>query len=174
MNKQDCKLVQDLLPLYIEDIVSEDSKLYIKQHLEQCDECNAAREKMEKEISFKIRDNETSSDKSIIKYIAKIMAWYMICPLGAVLIIVLGGEMTLRYYEGIITLVALSCIGSEIFHKSTWWDPECIELQEEIRCEEKEKRGKFYVKPILIGLPAIFTILVLNIPRILQYISIIM
>ncbi len=108
-------------------------------------------------------------DKTVSKYVAKIMAWYLFCPLIAVFILVLDGTAYLRYYEGILLLVALACIASEVFHKSTWWDPECIQLQDEVRHEEKEKFGQFYMRPILIGLPAILTVLILNIPRMIQY-----
>ena len=174
MKKQECKLVQDLLPLYIEDILSEESKQYVEQHLNGCDECRLTRHKMEKRVECRTIDKVKCDDKSVLKYIAKIMAWYMICPLVVILIIVLGGGIYLKYYEGILILFALCCIGSEIFHKSTWWDPECIQLQEEIRHEEKIKFGKFYIRPILIALPAMVTILILNIPKIIQYISMMM
>ncbi|WP_461812124.1 zf-HC2 domain-containing protein [Faecalimonas sp.] len=171
MKKQECKLVQDLLPLYIEDVLGEESKQYVEQHLNECDECQLTRNKKGKRVECRTIDKAKCDDKSVLKYIAKIMAWYMICPLVVILIIVLGGEIYLKYYEGILILFALCCIGSEVFHKSTWWDPECIQLQEEIRQEEKRKFGKFYIRPILIGLPAILTILILNIPKIIQYIS---
>ncbi len=174
MNKQECKIVQDLLPLYIDNLVEEDTKLYIEQHLEVCDECNDIQRRMREGVSVQILNKGNGAEKNIIKYIAKIMIWYMLCPLGVIFLIVLGGGTALRIYEGVLILIALSCIGSEVFYKSTWWDPECIKLQEEIKKEEKKKRGEYYVRPILIGLPAILTILVLNIPRITHYVSMMM
>lgn len=174
MNRQECKVVQDLLPLYVEDIVSKDTKLYIERHMEQCDECKESQQKMKERVSIRTISDKDEHDNSILKYIMKILLWYLLCPIMVILIIVLGGGVVLRIYEGILMLIALSCIGSEVFHKSTWWDPDCIELQDETRCEEKAKRGKYYVRPIFIGAPAILTIFVLNIPRIIQYISMLM
>lgn len=38
--KYPCKLIQDLLPLYYDDICSEESKTVIEQHLLECKTCN--------------------------------------------------------------------------------------------------------------------------------------
>lgn len=37
--KIECNIVQDLLPLYVEQLVSEKSKMEIEEHLEGCDQC---------------------------------------------------------------------------------------------------------------------------------------
>ena len=36
---KDCAIVKDLLPLYIEDMVSEETKLFINEHLKECEDC---------------------------------------------------------------------------------------------------------------------------------------
>lgn len=41
-----CEIVKDLLPNYIEDIVSEDSKKLVSEHLENCDCCKKELENM--------------------------------------------------------------------------------------------------------------------------------
>ena len=40
MNK-DCSIVQDLLPLYAEDMLREGTKEYVDGHLAQCEACRA-------------------------------------------------------------------------------------------------------------------------------------
>ena len=40
MNK-DCSIVQDLLPLYAEDLLREETKEYVDEHLAQCEACRA-------------------------------------------------------------------------------------------------------------------------------------
>ena len=40
MNK-DCSIVQDLLPLYAEDLLREETKKYVDEHLAQCEACRA-------------------------------------------------------------------------------------------------------------------------------------
>ena len=50
MKKVDCEIIQDLLPLYIDNICSEKSKELINIHIRSCDEClrdlNIMRESM--------------------------------------------------------------------------------------------------------------------------------
>ena len=40
MNK-DCSIVQDLLPLYAEDMLREETKEFVDAHLAQCEACRA-------------------------------------------------------------------------------------------------------------------------------------
>ena len=37
--KTECSIVRDLLPLYVENMVSEETAQYIKEHLKGCDKC---------------------------------------------------------------------------------------------------------------------------------------
>ena len=44
--KNECSVVRDLLPLYLENMVSEETGAFIKEHLENCPECTAELEAM--------------------------------------------------------------------------------------------------------------------------------
>ena len=44
--KNECKIVADLLPLYVEDLVSEETAEYVKEHLQTCPACRAELEEM--------------------------------------------------------------------------------------------------------------------------------
>ena len=48
--KRECKLVQDLLPNYIEKVISEETNQYMEEHLQSCAECNKVYTSMTKEI----------------------------------------------------------------------------------------------------------------------------
>ena len=54
--KTECSIVKDLLPLYIEDMVSPETAQFIDEHLQTCPEC---REELEK---FKIGDGLLADD----------------------------------------------------------------------------------------------------------------
>ena len=41
-----CEIVKDLLPLYVDEMVSDVSKKSIESHLENCTECNEIYHKM--------------------------------------------------------------------------------------------------------------------------------
>ncbi|MBQ2755397.1 MAG: zf-HC2 domain-containing protein, partial [Oscillospiraceae bacterium] len=37
--KNECSIVRDILPLYVEDMVSADTSAFVEEHLEKCAEC---------------------------------------------------------------------------------------------------------------------------------------
>lgn len=55
-----CEVIQDLIPLYLDDCCSETSRRLIEEHLEQCAECRKLMQKMGQEIYFE--DNETDEN----------------------------------------------------------------------------------------------------------------
>lgn len=65
--KRDCKIVQDLLPNYIENLTNEETNCFIEEHLKQCEECKKMHENMKKELEI----DTTKRDKREVKYIKK-------------------------------------------------------------------------------------------------------
>lgn len=65
--KRDCKIVQDLLPNYIEKLTNEETNKYIEEHLKECEECKKMHENMKKELEI----NTNQRDKREVKYIKK-------------------------------------------------------------------------------------------------------
>lgn len=66
--KISCNIIRDLLPLYADDMVSEDSRQLVKEHLEKCRECSAMLEEMKKEnqtVAFKERSGDFSHEDEI-------------------------------------------------------------------------------------------------------------
>ena len=62
-----CKIVQDLLPNYIEKLTNEETNQYIESHLSECNECKNILDNMKKEINI----NTTKRDNREVKYIKK-------------------------------------------------------------------------------------------------------
>ena len=67
-NKENCKIVKDLLPSYIDGLTSEDTQKYIETHLEECNECKESLENMKKDFEKEKKDIANKS----IKYAKKI------------------------------------------------------------------------------------------------------
>ena len=69
MNKLNCNIVKDILPLYADNIVSEDTKKLVEEHLLNCDDCK-------KELSLLKSDLETPTivitEKDDIAFLKKI------------------------------------------------------------------------------------------------------
>lgn len=45
--KYSCNVIRDLLPLYQDDVCSEDSKRIVQEHLKECDTCRRLKEELE-------------------------------------------------------------------------------------------------------------------------------
>ena len=67
MRNKDCKVVQDLLPNYIEKLTSEETNKFIEEHLQECPECKAMLESMKAEIKI----NTAKPDNREVEYIKK-------------------------------------------------------------------------------------------------------
>ena len=39
MSKISCNVIQDIMPLYVDEIVSEDTKKLVEEHLKECEDC---------------------------------------------------------------------------------------------------------------------------------------
>lgn len=103
MSELKCNLVEDLMPLYIDDLVSDDTKQDIEEHLSECEACRSMCEELKRDINSDIRENinlnEEESEKlktdtlnSISKYLNKIKYIFIIFSISvAVGISLLGG-----------------------------------------------------------------------------------
>lgn len=65
-NKENCEIVQDLLPNYIEKLTSEESTNFIETHLKNCTECSTIFENMKKDL-----EKENANIKKDVKYAKK-------------------------------------------------------------------------------------------------------
>lgn len=52
--KNECSIVQDILPLYVEDMVSEDTAGFVKEHLRGCPECRAELKKLREPVTVQL------------------------------------------------------------------------------------------------------------------------
>jgi predicted anti-sigma-YlaC factor YlaD len=48
--KVSCEIIKDLLPLYHDDVCSDDSKLMVEEHLADCDSCKAELQAMDESL----------------------------------------------------------------------------------------------------------------------------
>lgn len=77
MSKKNCELIKDLLPLYVDNVCSEESRKMINEHLAECKNCCSELEKMQADITVKEKaKDDIKSIKKIKKrfFIGKIIA----------------------------------------------------------------------------------------------------
>ena len=65
--KRDCKIVQDLLPNYIDRLTNEETNLFIEEHLKECSKCRPIFENMKQDLTV----DKPAKDSREIKYIKK-------------------------------------------------------------------------------------------------------
>ena len=56
MNRNECKIVQDLLVNYVDDLVSKETKTYIEEHLEKCNKCKTFFDNIKNENKENVQD----------------------------------------------------------------------------------------------------------------------
>ena len=69
--KLSCDVIKDLLPLYVENITSEDSNQLIYEHLEECPECTAYEQNLKEGITLNTGNIETIPLKQVQQDILK-------------------------------------------------------------------------------------------------------
>lgn len=60
--KNECSFVRDVLPLYFENMVSEDTAAFVKEHIEHCPECAAELEKMKDPDGLEVFTTDTQDN----------------------------------------------------------------------------------------------------------------
>ena len=51
--KKDCNIVRDLLPLYKDEVCSEESRSFVEEHVKECSDCAKELEKIKEDIVYK-------------------------------------------------------------------------------------------------------------------------
>ena len=59
MKEINCSVIRDLLPLYVDEIVSEDSKRLVSSHLQRCEQCKKEFEQMKGTLFVPIENKST-------------------------------------------------------------------------------------------------------------------
>lgn len=71
MNKVHCNIIKDILPLYVDDVVSEETRTFIYNHISECFDCKNELELLKKEISDKQMPSEVMKGAEPIMKIKK-------------------------------------------------------------------------------------------------------
>lgn len=53
--KNECSIVQDIMPLYVEEMVSDDTVSFVREHLKDCPRCRAELEKLQKPVEVQLK-----------------------------------------------------------------------------------------------------------------------
>lgn len=70
MNEQ-CKIIEDLLPLYHDGVCSVESKQMVEEHLSQCEQCRSLLDRIDGEIGSSAKSQDVKTLNSIGKAVSK-------------------------------------------------------------------------------------------------------
>lgn len=106
MSKISCDTIQDLINLYIDDLLSDDSKNLVEEHIKTCETCNSYLDKLSEPLEISVPETlEKTTDLAELKLIEKIKKAKNIRVL--ILSIIAG-------------LLTLFVINDELIFKSFW------------------------------------------------------
>ena len=114
--KTECSVVRDLLPLYVEDMVSEETAAYIGEHLESCEECKAELESLKGSAEIAVIEEKPAMRADNAKPFKKIMKkmnrqFYSVAYAALIFLIFLGfgwtGGENLMYNSLIMPVVGV-------------------------------------------------------------------
>lgn len=85
-----CTLIQDMLPLYIDDVISNDSKKMVEEHIHSCNKCSETLERMHVTLkNQQIIEHEKSAIQ--VDYMKKLYKYQKIITiLGGILSFIVG------------------------------------------------------------------------------------
>ena len=66
MSKISCDIIQDMLPLYYDEVCSADSRKMIEEHLQECEKCSNIFQKLKTECVVDTKENAESIQSSVM------------------------------------------------------------------------------------------------------------
>lgn len=101
MKEVKCTIIQDVLPLYIDEVVSQDTKEMIDEHLQHCEKCQKEYDSMKRDLYIPV-ENKAPLFKSISKKWRKKKVIISFASIFATAIILLGAYLCIFYFERVI------------------------------------------------------------------------
>ena len=111
--KTECSVVRDLLPLYVEDMVSPETAQYVKSHLDECPECQSEYESLKEGAELVAIEKKPMSEAKTFKTIMKRLnrQFYSVAYAALIFLIFLGfgwtGGENLMYNSLIMPVVGI-------------------------------------------------------------------
>ena len=134
MKEKNCKIVQDLLPNYIEKLTNEETNQFIEKHLSQCEECKEKLKSMQEEINVNKNESELKQVKYIKKYSNKMKLLKTI--LSVIVILYL-----LFVARNAIIITSLSIRANSIINKDNYYVKEIAYFGDSLNTLEYYKKG---------------------------------
>lgn len=95
--KRNCKIVQDLLPNYIEGLTNEETNSFIEEHLNECSDCKKTLENMKKDVDLNVPKRNNKEVKYIKKFNRKLKVLRNILLVVLAFVLIFVGNTFRKY-----------------------------------------------------------------------------
>ena len=85
-----CEVINDLLPLYVDDVLSKESRELVEEHISECENCRKTLENMSGKVSIPVSKELRMDDTKHLKGLKKIVKHYKVLAVIFGVIAVLG------------------------------------------------------------------------------------
>ena len=92
---RNCKIVQDLLPNYIDGLTNEETNVFIENHLKECSECKKTFENMKQELDI----TKPSRNSNEVKYLKKFNKKLLILRVLVFILLLVALSVTTYHYN---------------------------------------------------------------------------
>lgn len=109
MSKYPCELIEDLIPLYIEDDVSDATKKIVEEHIKECENCKSlVHEYSNDELKIEDFKEDLPEAKTFKKWMKKLKVWGVVTGIVALIALITIGVLGYKIGEdaenGVLTL----------------------------------------------------------------------
>ncbi|WP_301107980.1 zf-HC2 domain-containing protein [Sporosarcina sp.] len=127
----ECTIVQDLLPLYEEDLLQVETKQFIEEHLKSCRECGRIAEQSQLPLPVEVRDGDASKKmiRNITVKLTTIQIFFVAIAFilamsttlmndnsGFILTYSILGAVTYLFYRSVLVAVLLAAVPNFIWN----------------------------------------------------------
>ena len=67
MDKISCNVIQDILPLYVDNMACDDTRLLVEEHLQRCENCSRYYEELQEELLLPVEPEIKERDAEEIR-----------------------------------------------------------------------------------------------------------
>lgn len=95
MKKNTCNIIRDILPLYLDEVVSEDTREMVEEHLQTCEACRQEAKLMKADVVLPVNPDVRMSEKKELKQFRSLFrrkkVIVSLLSAAAVLAVMIGG-----------------------------------------------------------------------------------
>lgn len=94
MDKLSCNVIQDILPLYIDNAVCDDTRLLVEEHLRECENCSRYYKALQEELLLPVdpgtKERDAEEIRSFKKYLTRKRLGTFFLSAASVLVLTVG------------------------------------------------------------------------------------